>query len=294
MYRCDLILLAIASTGCNAVFGLDETIATDAAPAIDASAPDPDLDRDGIPDTEDPCIATAIDATQDSDGDAVANDSDDCPFDATLGPDTDQDGIQDACDPFPNLAGDRARCVMALRNPGLNARLWRQRPGDTGWDFSQPQLTGFDRGGTIVATTVLEAPVSTTFDIYLGLSNLVGTATFTLWLRTNDTPMSDDVGCRITGTSTSGELSIVGTSTPISTPIARTVMGSLRLRATVEPTGTGSTVRCKLDYYTPVALDVPVLAAPIVLPAGRTGLTIGEAIASFTGLMIYERAAPGL
>ena len=83
----------------------------------DASVPPPpDIDGDGIIDTEDDCPAIAglssLRGCPDGDGDGIADKSDDCPKTAGLAkfagcPDSDNDGIKDANDGCPNEAGPK-------------------------------------------------------------------------------------------------------------------------------------------------------------------------------------------
>jgi len=296
MFRGELSVLAIALAvaGCNSVLGLDPTIAADAAPTTDAPPPEPDLDRDGILDVIDPCIATAGDATADSESDAQDNTTDDCPFDATLGPNADGDDIQDQCDPFPSLGGDRIRCVMAFGNPGLNARLWRQRPGETGWDFGEARLIGFGTG-TIVATAEIDAAHSTSLDIYGSVSMNAGSQAFTVWLRTGLTASASDVGCRVSGDATSSELAIVHGGAPITMPLARGFGSAIRMRATLEPQALGMNVRCEIDYVAFNPLDAPALSARVEIPpSGKIGFAIENTTAGIAGLTIMERPSPGL
>lgn len=294
MRRCELIALALAAAGCNPVLGIEQTLAADAAPTSDSPPPDPDLDRDGTLDADDPCIASVLDSLTDSDGDSLDNPVDDCPFDASELPDADGDGLQDACDPFPAAGGDATRCVMAMRNPGLNARLWRMRAGDMGWIFSSPGLAA-SGDGTIVATAEIDAPVSTSFDIYASLgASASGLQTFTLWLRTGITASPTDVGCQLRGDGIGSVLSIVHAGAPITTPIARTFAGVIRLRATLEPGGTGTNVRCELAYTAFMPLAVPALTAAITLPSGRIGFQVENAKVGIYGIVIADRATPAL
>lgn len=294
MRRPELIVLAIATAGCNAVLGIERTISSDAAPSTDGPPPEPDLDRDGTLDVDDPCIATLTDSKLDSDGDARDNADDDCPFDATEGADADGDGIQDACDPFPASGGDRIRCVMALSNPGLNARLWRAAPGDMAWSFGGPGLYTA-AGGGIVATAAIDAPVSTSFDVYGTLSiGGGGSGSATLWLRTDVTPSPSDVGCEVRADATSVTLSIVHGGPPIVEPVARAFGGAIRMRATLEPGASGTTVRCELAYTTFMPLIVPVLTGSVVIPPGRIGFSAVTAGLGIYGITVMERSTPAL
>lgn len=53
--------------------GATELVPPRAALALPDADPRVDLDRDGLEDVEDPCIALATDALVDTDGDGVAN-----------------------------------------------------------------------------------------------------------------------------------------------------------------------------------------------------------------------------
>jgi hypothetical protein len=89
-------LVAIATTGCNQVFGLQTTIAIDA---------DNDLDHDGIPNDKDNCPTVANPLQEDSDGDGFGDACDLCPSTASrTNHDEDGDGIGDVCDDCPALA----------------------------------------------------------------------------------------------------------------------------------------------------------------------------------------------
>ena len=115
--------------GCNSVFGLDPAALK---PESDASLrpdgdPHADLDRDGIKDVVDSCISPAADRLVDSDADFMANGVDLCAFDKAMTSDSDGDGFGDACDPYPQLPGDRQRCLMAFTDPDMDVIMWKSR-----------------------------------------------------------------------------------------------------------------------------------------------------------------------
>jgi len=96
-----------------------------------APPPPPDIDGDGIIDTEDDCPAIAglssLRGCPDGDGDGIADKSDDCPTTAGIAkfagcPDSDNDGIKDGDDGCPNEAGpkDNNGCpILDADNDGV-------------------------------------------------------------------------------------------------------------------------------------------------------------------------------
>jgi hypothetical protein len=137
--RAAAILLSLAgASGCNLIFGLDDTTRDgDAAAGLDAPSADasvgPDADGDGGPpdarpdggngdgdgdgilDGDDDCPGVANPTQHDEDGDHVGDACDNCPH--IVNPDQEDDretqngdtadGVGDACDPYPGVGGDR-------------------------------------------------------------------------------------------------------------------------------------------------------------------------------------------
>ncbi len=109
--RSAAIAILAATTGCNAIFGLEP--ATQAADAADRDAGD-DGDADGIPDDLDNCPARSNPDQHDEDIDGVGDTCDVCPHIADDQRDEGElalggqaDGVGDACDPRPATGGDR-------------------------------------------------------------------------------------------------------------------------------------------------------------------------------------------
>lgn len=290
--RREILISAVACAGCNQVYGIDQTFLLDAA-VIDIDAPvEPalDRDRDEIPDVEDSCIASIADAKVDWEGDGYANEIDPCPFDYESF-DTDGDAIFDDCDPFVMQAGDRVRCVMAFQSPTINVLLWRPRETGVWNQLAQNGMTGIGTG-TLVATEQIEAPITTSYDASFYASAPIAPAThgsLTLWLRTNTTPSPSDVGCEIRGDATTSTLTLRGAATTMSVPVARRLLGSWKLQATVEPAVSGrSNVRCVALYYSTM-WNRATVAAEIALPAGFAGVSVADVTGTFAGLLVVER-----
>ncbi len=293
MLRRDLI--ALACTGCSQVFDISPTILVDAAPLyLDAAPPaPPDRDRDGIVDADDPCISSIADPLADYEGDSYPNGTDACPFDYELdNTDSDGDGVFAVCDPFPSLAGERRRCIMAFQNPTITRELLVPRTEDTAtWDLLSPtNITGIGTG-TILAAERIEAPAPlvTTYQtlFYASPATTGGTAGAILWLRAGASAQPSDVGCQVRGTSSAATLTLLGAPSPTSAALPAGIT-SWKVTATFAPSvGGRSNVRCAalpgFGDGTPV-----VVAAEIALPDGAAGFGVDGTVSS-GGLWILER-----
>lgn len=286
------LALLVACAGCNTVFGVTTTGVIDAGVAQSDAAPDApaDRDRDGIPDLDDPCIASVADGLGDYEGDSYPNGTDGCPFDYE-NLDGDGDTIYDECDPFGSLTGDRRRCVMAFQNPVITRELLIPRAGDQAtWNFLG--LSGIaGRGtGTLVAAERFEAPATTSYDllIYAGAAiEPASEAAVTLWIRTNQTPAASDVGCQLRGNGSTSTFLIAGVPTT-SASIAKPFQGSWKLSATIEPSVTGrANLRCTVTSWS--SASGTSLRAETVLPPGTVGFGIEATGTVFAGLLIIER-----
>ena len=122
--RCWIAVgLAIASSGCNTVFGLEPTVALDAAASSDAS---PDRDDDGVLNEVDICPEVSDPAQHDEDGDGTGDACDPCALDPSTTGDGDGDGIDDACDPRPAAAD----CLVLFDSfVGFASTDWEQVAG---------------------------------------------------------------------------------------------------------------------------------------------------------------------
>jgi hypothetical protein len=295
MRRCELFALLLTSA-CNSIFDVRETGLYDAAGVgIDAEIP-PDRDRDGIPDPDDPCIASIADPLADYEGDSFLNGTDGCPFDYES-TDQDGDGVYDECDPLETLAGETRRCVMAFQNPTITRELLVARAADTAtWNLLG--LTGIAGvgTGTLVSVEHFEAPVTTLYDllVYGGFSMSPTPAAITLWLRTNATASTGDVGCELRGDSSSTTLTLRGAVPPQTVTIPKGFQRGWKLQAIVEPAVTAApNVRCSVHDTTSKTRSV--VGAQITLPAGTPGFGIEAAQAVFGGLLVLERGdAPPL
>lgn len=110
-----LAIICIVLGGCNAVFGLDETVPLD-----------DDADNDTIVDIDDNCRDVANPLQLDSDRDGTGDECDACPIIANPldAADTDGDSIADMCDPRPTVAGDCMILLDRFTDPAAFATQW--------------------------------------------------------------------------------------------------------------------------------------------------------------------------
>jgi Thrombospondin type 3 repeat len=87
--------------------GDDDGTTPDASTGSNGSAAPGDSDGDGIADVSDNCPTIANADQRDHDGDGRGDVCDVCPHLVDAGGDADGDGVGDACDPRPTEAGDR-------------------------------------------------------------------------------------------------------------------------------------------------------------------------------------------
>ncbi len=120
------ITWVVMMTGCNSIFGLDETRAVLDAPHVDR-------DGDGFDDADDNCPDVSNPEQHDDDGDDVGDRCDNCPLDAN--PDQrdegDRDGLGDVCDPHPINGTDCLVLFDSFRDPMAFDQHWT-RFVDTG------------------------------------------------------------------------------------------------------------------------------------------------------------------
>lgn len=278
------LFVVVGLLGCNPLFGIDET---ELRPTLDARPPpdaDPriDLDRDRIPDVEDPCIAPDTDLLIDSDFDGIANNQDPCPFDRRSTSDSDGDGIGNVCDPDTEQL--RVRCLMAFSDAELDISMWKPRGDPEAWLLWTPRLLVAVQAGALVAEWPFEAPGVTVYDVS-GVLNQTTTRLAVLARSQLSSPEAD-TGCVLTrssagvalGTTGAGRASIIS---------ATTASVSFTMQMTVDPLAAGgNTIRCRVrvEGMTSAALA----EAAVTLPEGRFGLVI-EPAGSISGLGIYER-----
>ncbi len=116
MRACLLAMMWLA-TGCNTIYGLDETDTPEQAP---------DQDGDQIPDARDNCIAVANPDQHDEDDDLVGDACDNCPLEpnAKQEDNGDGDGVGDMCDPRPYDGGDCMTLFDSFTDPAAFASHW--------------------------------------------------------------------------------------------------------------------------------------------------------------------------
>ncbi|HEY5920060.1 MAG TPA: hypothetical protein VIV11_00255 [Kofleriaceae bacterium] len=278
--RCELVPVLVLA-GCNTIFGLERTVLVDAEVVEeDADLFTVDRDRDGVPDDMDSCIASIADAELDVEGDGQPNKTDPCPFDyGTV--DTDMDGVFDDCDPFPNLTGDRMRCVMTFASAPINRALWEVRDGE--WHMVAGFL-GIVTPGTVVAAVPFEAPIITTYDARISS----GPSAVTLWVRTGDVASPTDVGCELRGNTTNTTLSVLGAPSAMTT-VGQPIVQAIRLRATISPLAPAGMMNLRCSVAFTATSVVTQVGGAVALPAGRVGFTFEAATGAVYGLTVLER-----
>lgn len=282
--------LAVATMlgACNPAFGLEQTHLVD-APEIgnDGPAP-PDRDYDGIPDPDDPCIASIADTKGDWDGDAYINELDTCPFGGDEAIDQDADGLCNEADPLPMLAGDHRRCLMAFQNIRLNRDLWVPRGDPATWYTLQPNGMVGVGSGALVASESFEAPLTTGYqlNVTVGLQvDMSSPGVVTLWLRTNDPAAAGDIGCEVRGDTSSSTISLRGgTSTQA---IAQPIQRLTRIHAAIERGVTGRTnVWCLVQWG---GFAGAVMSGEVTFVAGHVGFAVDNINTMFQTLMVTDR-----
>ncbi|MDB4964194.1 MAG: hypothetical protein JWP01_4193 [Myxococcales bacterium] len=257
------VVLVLLACGCNQVFGIEDTL------LVDAGAGGPDLDKDGVIDFVDDCFAAAADADISSDGDTLANADDPCPLDADEDPaDGDADGIPDTCDPFPAIPGDRLLCLMAFQDPAVTSALFRTREGELGWDLAgAPTAETVGDSRILVATTDrIERAPSTTYDVAADYTAASQASVLRVSLRAGVDSAEFDVACGTAGGRAMTYVGSVGTGSSATIPFA--MADRLRIRATIQGSGSANSVRCKVSTG---GQSVEYANAPF-LRAGRFGL----------------------
>jgi hypothetical protein len=281
---------------CNRAFSIENT---DLRPGLDGGIgidadPRADLDRDGIKDLQDSCIAPDTDLLIDTDGDGVTNGQDPCPFLAATTPDGDGDGIGDACDPFPAHAGDRIRCLMAFSDPELDLHMWLSREDPASWVFYQPRAMVSYAPGTLVADWPFEAPAPLVTTYQAVVSSYSPFGAVSLLVRAAAPTPASDVGCVAepgdvfaapTVISSPWSLATTSGASVPTTFRPSTVAAAYQLTATFVPSRDGIATHCQLRFETGEAVSVDE-----VLPAsvGNMGLA-SVAHSQIRGLTVYER-----
>jgi hypothetical protein len=281
-----LVLCTVAGTsGCNWAFGVEATQLEyrDAGPPPDGD-PRVDLDRDGVKDVEDPCIAPEVDGLIDSDFDGIANALDPCPLHNGVTPDSDGDGIADACDPSPEQ--DRVRCVMGFADPDFDVEMWRPRETPATWEVHFPRyLTTTGGGGSVVADWPFESPAITTYELFGFVQRT--TTRFTVLPRAARQPSTDEVGCTLeagspwtlTISGSVGRVAVVGAwPGDFSAPFW--------MQVSIAPHASGGkvTLRCAARLGTS---PVVTIEDDVQLPYGTLGFVSDRVFVR--GIVVYER-----
>lgn len=279
----------VALTACNAAFGIESTRLID-APVIGDDAPSPpDRDRDGVPDPDDPCIASIADGKGDWNGDGLSNEDDACPFGYDDSANQDGDGLCNECDPLPMDAGDRLRCLMSFQNVRLTRDLWFPRGGAATWNLLA--TFGIVGQGTdvVVAAESFEGSVTTGYVAQFAVGTLTGGASqggVTLWLRTNSTASAVDIGCEARGDGSSTTVALRGSSAAPQT-VPQPIQRVSRIHAVVAATTTGGTnVSCRVNW---LGLVEAVVSSQVALPPGHVGFGIESINAMLQTLVVTDR-----
>ena len=290
-----VVLAVVWLAGCNAIYGLEPTTTR---PPADADTR-PDRDHDGIADAEDPCIAGEFELTLDFDGDGLTLD-DPCPFDAEA-TDQDTDGIPDACDPFPQLAGDRRRCVSTFANTDLSTALWQARANELPWVVHPGSIrSNFDEVRSALAAEILEAPVSTTFEIRgYQLHNSGDTMrSLAFWIRGGPAPSAADVWCSIRSDNTASQVVIERGDQPnaIASAMGPAILSTttFRIAITIEPDGTSANLACRVELAGSLTTLSLTARGRLAVPAGTFGFYASNIFTSVQRLSIFDREAAAL
>lgn len=295
-----LLVAVVLSVGasCNQVFGLKQT---EVAPfgggdGDGGGSNGPDLDLDGLPDDGDPCVAAALDLTQDEDQDELTNLDDPCPLDDTrMNPvDGDLDQIPNTCDPFPARAGDTKRCVMTFNNTDLNGKLWQETDALAKWETTAGNLHTVDAFGisNIVSTIRIDGSAQPSYDVDMTANGSASTFhAVRVWARAANPATPGDVGCEISGDANSVRLAVVlGDSRDFG---AKTLVGKafpvvvdLRIQMSAGPDALVPNMRCSFAW----GIERHTVTAPLALPAGQVGFGAEDTQLSVTGLVVYDRA----
>jgi hypothetical protein len=255
-----------------------------------ASSIEGDRDGDRIGDDVDPCLATKAEVAADLDGDGLTGEADPCPFDGDAG-DRDGDTVPDACDPFPDLAGDLHRCTMPLTDQPLATAIWLPRTNAQPWEIRDGLRTAPKTSASIVAEPDFEQAETTTFDVRVTLAEETTPSEryFKVWVRANEQPAREDLGCAVAITGDQAwRVVLFGSGFEAGTFAGLPIPTEARVQLTIENTQLGSNVRCAVTP-TGGARFVAVAPEPIPLPVGRLGFGVEEAGAAITGIGIYDR-----
>ena len=273
-------MVVAALAGCNQILGIEATNILDGDTR-------PDLDKDGIVDIDDPCIASQVDDIEDWDRDHIPNGKDSCPSFLQAPADTDGDGVADDCDPHETIPGDRSRCVMRFLNADLNAALWAPRAGAP----LEPTAAFLyvAEGQSVLATgPVLPASPSVTIDIIGYVGAIPADAIVRIFLRAGPMPSPTDVACELRATPTQTTVVLTGAVTEAA-PAGPTMIpmnyGGFGMQLRMQPTHSGNNVMCLIGYDNTVLW----VERHIDFPPGNFGFGVARGDTYLYMIAIYDR-----
>lgn len=298
---CGLVLV-----GCHAVFGLDPEADPcpgdrdcDAVLDLVDNCPDApnsdqrDLERDGVGDACDPCIAPPLSEAHDADMDGIADRDDGCPsFSDASQPDGDGDGVGDACDPDPRTA-DAVRCFHDFGDPAY--------PSQIAWELDYTAWSFF---GSVFQHFVPDPPPSVRLDasglhpdiarfaiMTTARGNDGGAPPAELGLAVGGTAGALGLRCVLTTSSVFGDgFALVGGDNLVLASQPRTPTAAnpvYQIQMVGERRALETAVQCSLR----VAGDAPIVVSGIAPPLDGTppiALVASKVEATFFDLVVYQ------
>jgi hypothetical protein len=273
--------------GCNQAFDL---AGTELIPSTDAPVA-PDVDQDGVPDSEDNCPSAANPLQGDEDADTLGDVCDNCPLIANADQrnDGDSDAIGDLCDPRPVQAGD---CLILLDTfTGADASMahWLARPTTPASNVSATtEGLLFDppsQRATLVPLGDDGQPIRGLFDVVLvGMANekpgsILGAA------ATTDPAYNELFSCQLhDGDEVRLDMPTKYVLTDLSVdPIAPNIAMRISLR---DPAASPLTASCRIDYGIAVGTVNSYDQPPA---AGEPGIIAQGDPVTITGFALYQR-----
>jgi len=288
------LLLAVLATGCNEVYGIEET-----QPKLED-----DTDKDDIPNLFDNCPTTSNTDQADIDEDTVGDRCDNCPLTPNLDQAVtgDSDLIGDACDPHPVTAGDCLVLFDTFGSPDILAHWTVSSSG------AQPVLEANIDSGT---ATVVTPPNTTVFllardeagapldGVFDGqLNALLSVSDGAVYLVSNAVAPSMGYGCAVTWDMTFGFRAcayVGGPGDSICSPyplLNVPVSSSVSMRLTSE-TATDEFTRCRMEVGFAVGNyevwdPTPMRTSSPSRESGAPGIRLYSMTATLDSIALYR------